>query len=118
MRRLLASLMVVLMLVMCVQPCFAAEPDDSFAVNPRASMDLSVWARKSGDDNYQKEDLNLTDISSPTKVDYKIDLSMDSIKAVLNSAALRSDKSYVRNGKLAMNLEVTIAYPASAIISE
>ena len=118
MRRLLASLMVVLMLVMCVQPCFAAEPDDSFAVNPRASMDLSVWARKSGDDNYQKEDLNLTDISSPTKVDYKIDLNMDSIKAVLNSAALRSDKSYVRNGKLAMNLEVTIAYPASAIISE
>ncbi len=114
MRKLFASLMVVVMLVMCVQPCFATGDDDYFT---KARMNLSVSACKSGTADYQSP-LDLEEILSPTKVDYKIVLNMEDVVRALELAEDRSDVQKVRNGKLRMNLVVTAKYPAAAIIDE
>ncbi len=121
MRRIFASLMVAVMLVMCIQPCFAAT--DYFGNNEagaKARLDLSVSARKSGTtDTYSSQSLELGDsITAATKVDYKIDLNMGAIKNVLVAAEERSEEDYVRNGKLKMDLTVTVKYPTSATIIE
>ncbi len=116
MKRIFASLMVVFMLVTCSQTYFAAPPDgeDYFGM---AQMELAISARKTGTDEYVSS-LNLGEISATTKVDYKIDLNMDSVKTVLGRAGSMSEADSVRDGKLVMKLDVTVDYPEYAVIDK
>ncbi len=115
MRRIFASILVVLMLVTSVQPCFAAPPEgkDYYGM---ARMDLSVFAKTSTGD--YTDSLNLEGISSSTKVDYKINLDMQDVRTVLQRAADKDDAKEVRNGTLTMNLKVTAKFPKAAVINE
>ncbi len=126
MKKVFASLMAVLMLVMCVQPCFAAgyESVEEFpsTVNTR-DLAINVSARKTGDASFGAPaasfGVQVANASTKAPVDYKVELDMTKVKEFFDREEIADIKTTeaFRNGAVEMDITVEVEYPATAEIN-
>ncbi len=120
MRRIFASLMVAVMLVMCIQPCFAAiDSVTEIPDGPTKPITINVKARKANEGTFVAP-LLLNDISSATGVDYEFGLDLSSIQDYIDGPAIDSafkESAEFRNGLVEADFSIKVSYPASATVT-
>ncbi len=131
-KKLVSTVMIFTMLMMCVQPCFAATMEDML---DRYGLDntynvgtlpVTVLARESGSGENYSDSLEVLSVAlkNGVGIDYQATLDMTSIKALFNKAfierVLADDAAQAEfyRGKVTTDVTVTITYPSTAVADD